>query len=90
MNLTRVGMRAGDFPYGDFTNGKDRRTTTTTTTTTTRTDENAHYYYFTGSLPHMNLTRVGMGVHEAPLDWEQQTRAQPNADASRQCNFGVW
>jgi hypothetical protein len=37
---------------------------------TTRTDENAHYYYFTESLPHMNLTRAGMGVHEAPLDWE--------------------
>jgi hypothetical protein len=25
MNLTRVGMRAGDFPYEDFTNGKDGR-----------------------------------------------------------------
>jgi hypothetical protein len=36
MNLTRrVGMRAGDFPYEDFTTGKDGRTTTT------RTDENA-------------------------------------------------
>jgi hypothetical protein len=35
-----------------------------------RTDENVHYYYFTESLPHTNLTRVGMGVQE-PLDWAQ-------------------
>jgi hypothetical protein len=55
----------------------------------TRTDDNAHNYYFTESLPHANLTRVGMlmGVQEAPLDREQQTPAQPNADPSRQCNF---
>jgi hypothetical protein len=82
MNLTRVGMRAGDSPYEAFTNGPGR-------TLMTRMDENAPYYYFTESVPHMNLTRVGMGVQEAPLDWEQLTPAQPNADASRQCNFCV-
>jgi hypothetical protein len=56
---------------------------------TTRMDENAHYYYFTESLPHTNLTRVGMGVLEAPLGSEQSTSAQPNADTPWQCNFCV-
>jgi hypothetical protein len=40
---------------------------------TARTDENAHYYNFIERLPHINLTRVGIGVQEAPLDWEQLT-----------------
>jgi hypothetical protein len=36
-------------------------------------DENAHYYYLTESLPHTNLTRVRMGVLEAPLLGSEQS-----------------
>jgi hypothetical protein len=54
----------------------------------TRTDENAHYYYFTESLPHMNLTRVGMGGHLAAMQLLCVTSGNPRSLRPLLCGNG--
>jgi hypothetical protein len=78
MNLTRVGMRAGDFPYEDFTNGKDGR----------RGRERMIMHTTITSLKVSHHTQISHGSEWGCTrhPWTGNSKPQPNHNATSVCN----